>query len=149
MKKRGPLPPTYFLIRLLLAIALHFVLPLTKLINPPYSYAGVLLIGIGIWLNIWADCLFKVKNTTVKPFEKTTYFIQEGPFRFSRHPMYLGMVIILVGVAILLGSVSPFICPLSFFITISIFFIPQEEKTLEKTFGQDFINYKRRVRCWI
>ena len=149
MKKRQPLPPTYFLIFLLLAIVLHFVLPLIKLIYPPYNFTGVLLIGIGIYLSIWADRLLKVKNTTVKPFEKTTYFIQEGPFRFSRHPMYLGMVIILVGVAILLGSISPFICSLGFFITMNIIFIPQEEKILKEAFGQDFINYKRRVRCWV
>jgi len=104
MKKRGLLPPTYFLIFLLLAIALHFVLPLVKLIYSP---------------------------------------------RFTRHPTYLGMVVILVGVAILLGSISPFICPFGFFIAMSIVFVPQEEKALKKTFGQDFINYKRRVRCWV
>ena len=143
------MPPTYFLVCLLLAITLHFALPFAKLIYPPYNYVGVLFIGIGTWLNIWADCLFKTKNTTVKSFKKTTYFIQEGPFRFTRHPMYLGMVIILVGVAILLGSISPFICPFGFFIAMSVVFIPREEKALEKAFGQAFTNYKRRVRCWI
>ena len=149
VKKKAPLPPTYFLLCLLLAIVLHFVLPLVKIIYPPYNYTGVLFIGMGIWIIIWTDRLFKVKNTTVKPFEKATCFIQEGPFRFTRHPMYLGMIIILVGVAILLGSISPFICPIGFFIAMSIVFIPQEEKALEETVGQDFIYYKRRVRCWI
>ena len=149
MKRKGPLPPTYFLMCLLCAIVLHYILPLAKLSYPLYNYAGVLLIGIGIWLNIWADRLFKVKNTTVQPFGKTTYFIQEGPFRFTRHPMYLGMVILLVGVAILLGSISPFICPFVFFIIMRSIFIPKEEKALEETFGQDFINYKRHVRRWI
>jgi protein-S-isoprenylcysteine O-methyltransferase Ste14 len=149
MKKGKILPPTYFFICLLLAIVLHFILPVKKLISTPYNYVGILLIGIGIWLNIWADRLFKNKNTTVKPFEKSSSLIEEGPFVFSRNPMYLGMVIILSGVAVLLGSIMPFIMPVAFFILISVAFIPQEEKALEETFGQSFIEYKKRVRCWL
>jgi len=147
--KRKPLPPTYFIIYLLLAIGLHFVLPITKLIHSPYNYIGILLIGIGIWLNIWADGLFKKKTTTVKPFEKSAYLIEEGPFLFSRHPMYLGMVAILLGVAVLLGSITCFIAPVGFFITMNVAFIWHEEKALKETFGQRFIDYKKRVRRWL
>ncbi len=147
--KRKPLPPTYFIIYLLLAIGLHFVPPITKLIYSPYNYIGILLIGIGIWLNIWADGLLKKNNTTVKPFEKSTCLIEEGPFLFSRHPMYLGMVAILSGVAALLGSITCFIAPVGFFITMDVVFIPREERALEKTFGQKFLDYKKRVRRWL
>ena len=149
MKKSGILPPTYFYVFLLLAIGLHFLLPLKKFIVTPYNYIGILLIGIGIWFNIWADRLFKNKKTTVKPFEKSSFLIEEGPFIFTRNPMYLGMVIILLGVAVLLGSFSPFLMPVAFFVLISITFIPQEEKALEETFGQSFVEYKKRVRRWL
>jgi len=63
--------------------------------------------------------------------------------------MYLGMVVILIGAAILLGSISAFISPFVFFIIMNGTFIPHEEKALEEAFGQDFVDYKRRVRCWI
>jgi len=149
MEKRKLLPPAYFLIYLLVAIGLHFALPIAKLVCAPYNYTGILLIGIGIWLNIWADGLFKKKTTTVKPFEKSAYLTEEGPFLFSRHPMYLGMVAILSGVAILLGSIMCFIAPVGFFITMNVAFIPYEEKALEETFGQRFIDYKKRVRRWL
>ncbi|MCK4673135.1 DUF1295 domain-containing protein, partial [candidate division WOR-3 bacterium] len=123
MNKRKLEPPTYFLIYLLLTIGLHFILSVMQLIYAPYRFIGILLLGIGIWLNMWADGLFKKKNTTVKPFEKSSALILEGPFRFSRHPMYLGMVIALLGVAIILGSLITFLVPIAFFITMQIVFI--------------------------
>jgi len=142
-------PPIYFLIYLLLTIGLHFILPVIQLIHTPYKFIGILLLGIGIWLNMWTDGLFKKKNTTVKPFEKSSALILEGPFRFSRHPMYLGMVIVLLGVAIILGSLITFLVPIAFFITMQIVFIRHEEKALEQTFGQEYLDYKNRVRCWL
>jgi len=120
-----------------------------QLIYAPYRFIGILLLGIGIWLNMWTDGLFKKKNTTVKPFEKSSALILEGPFRFSRHPMYLGMVIALLGVAIILGSLITFLVPIAFFITMQIVFIRHEEKALEQTFGQEYLDYKNRVRCWL
>ena len=149
MKKRQALPPTYFIIYLLLVIGLHFILPIMQLIYFPYKYSGILLMGIGIWLNLWADGLFKRKDTTVKPLEKSSALILEGPFRFSRHPMYLGMVVGLLGVAIILGSLIAFLVPIAFFITMHIVFIRCEEKALEQVFGQEYLDYKKRVRCWL
>ncbi|MCK4233582.1 isoprenylcysteine carboxylmethyltransferase family protein [candidate division WOR-3 bacterium] len=143
MNKRRLEPPTYFLIFLLLAILLHFVLPIIRVINSPYKYIGIALLVFGIWLNLWADGLFKRKNTTVKPFEKSSALILEGPFRFSRHPMYLGMVVGLLGVAIILGSLIAFLVPIAFLITMHIVFIRHEEKALEQTFGQEYLDYKK------
>jgi protein-S-isoprenylcysteine O-methyltransferase Ste14 len=71
MKKRKPLPPTYFVIYLLLAIVLHFAVPQTKLRRGFYNHLGVLLVAVGIWLNLWADRLLKKEKTTVKPFEQS------------------------------------------------------------------------------
>lgn len=149
MKQSKLLPPTYFFIYLLLTIGLHFIVPIMQLIYAPYRFIGILLLGIGIWLNMWTDGLFKKKNTTVKPFEKSSALILEGPFRFSRHPMYSGMVIALLGVAIILGSLITFLVPIAFFITMQIVFIRHEEKALEQTFGQEYLDYKNRVRCWL
>ncbi len=147
--KKKILPPTYFLIFLVISIGLHFILPIKKFITSPYKYFGILLIGAGIWLNMHADSLFKNKHTTVKPFEKSGVLIEKGPFILSRNPMYLGMVIILLGASVLLGSITPFIAPVVFFIILDVVFIPEEEKSLEETFGQNFIEYKKHVRRWL
>lgn len=148
-EKKRLLPPAYLKISLILAMGLHFILPIVQLVHSPYRYIGILLVGIGIWLNVWADGLFKRRATTVKPFEESSALILDGPFRFSRHPMYLGMVVGLLGVAFILGSLVAFFMPVLFFIIMSIAFIPYEEKAMEETFGKDYLDYKVHVRPWI
>ncbi len=149
MDKKRILPPTYLCIYLLLCIALHFLLPIKQIIPFPHRYIGVFLIVIGLWLNIWADGIFKKRKTTVNPFEESTAFVMDGPFKFSRHPMYLGMVVLLLGVAIVLGSLITFVIPLGFFMNMEIAFISVEEDAMEKAFGQEYLNYKKRVRRWV
>ena len=96
MKKRKIMPPTYLVILLILEIILHFIFPVWNFINRPYKYSGSIIILLGIVLNIWADQIFKKENTTVKPGEKSVKLIDYGPFKISRHPMYLGMLMILL-----------------------------------------------------
>ncbi len=143
------MPPTYFIILLLLSAGFHFIFPVFKFIFPPYNYLGIGLIIFGIVMNLWADFLFKRKWTTVKPEEMPAVFITAGPFRLSRHPMYAGMASVLAGTAIFLGSLSPFIFPLLFIIIIEKLFIPGEEKNLGKKFGGEYFAYQKRVRRWL
>jgi len=147
--KNKILPPTYFLISLALIIGLHFIFPITKIISSPYNWLGILLIVFGGVINFWTDNIFKKEKTTVNPYEKPSILIVSGPFRFSRHPMYLGMVVILLGVAVLLGSLTTFIFPIIFIILMQILFIPTEEKNLEIAFGYKYLDYKKKVRRWI
>jgi len=147
--KKKVMPPTYFIILLLLSIGLHFISPIKRLIYSPYTYLGIILIIFGIAINIWSDSLFKKSKTTVKPYENPTKFETSGPFRISRHPMYLGMVAVLLGVAILLGSLITFVFPILFIVLMEILFIPPEEKNLERVFGNEYTTYKNKVRRWI
>lgn len=150
MKKTKKIfPPTYFIILLLLSIGLHFIFPIKKIIFPPYAYFGWILIIFGAVLNIWTDSLFKKGKTTVKPFEKPTELIIKGPFKISRHPMYLGMVAVLLGVAILHGTLIIFIFPVIFIVLSEKLFIPYEENNLKEVFGENYIYYKNRVRRWL
>jgi protein-S-isoprenylcysteine O-methyltransferase Ste14 len=148
-KQKTYIAPGISLVFLIAGLILNIFLPIKKVIKPPYNYLGVFLIVLGVWPNIWADRLFKMRNTTVNPFEKTVYLIKDGPFRLSRHPMYLGMLITVLGTAVLMGSLSPFICVLGFFIVISRFFMPHEEKAMQEAFGEEYIKYKEHVRRWI
>ena len=142
-------PPTFFIILLLLSMGFHFVFPIFQFVLFSYKYIGVVLIVFGIAINLWADSLFKKKQTTVKPDEMPNFFIDYGPFKFSRHPMYLGMLSILGGTAIFLGSLITFIFPAIFTILMERMFIPMEEKNLEKRFGNKYLSYKKRIRRWI
>jgi len=143
------LPPTVFYALLLVSIASHFAVPIITLIRPPYSFLGVPIIIFGAGLNLWADSLFKKRNTPVKPTEMPVSFVTNGPFRISRHPMYLGMAAILLGVAVVLGSILPLAFPILFLALMERLFIPREEANLERAFGDDYRAYKKRVRRWI
>lgn len=143
------LPPTYFFFCLIIAIALHFLLPIKQIINSPYNWLGFLFLIIGGVLNIWADQIFKKSQTTIKPSEKPTTFIQTGPYKFSRNPMYLGVSSLLLGIGFILGSVTSFVGFILFIILIEVIFIPEEEKNLQAQFGEEYEAYKQKVRRWI
>lgn len=96
-----------------------------------------------------ADAAFKKAQTTVKPFEISTALITTGVFRISRHPMYFGMVLILFGISILMGSLAPLIITATFAILMELVFVRTEEKMLEKQFGLAWAAYKNKVRKWV
>jgi protein-S-isoprenylcysteine O-methyltransferase Ste14 len=84
----------------------------------------------------------------VKPFQDSTCLITGGMFSYSRNPMYLGFVSILIGIATLFGSLSPcFVVPL-FVILMDRIFIQVEEHMLEVQFGLSWLEYKAKVGCW-
>ncbi len=143
------MPTTYFIALTALSIGMHFLYPIKKILYPPFTYLGYLLIIIGIIINLWTDRLFKKTYTTVKPFKDPTVLLTSGPFRISRHPMYLGMVSILLGVAIIHGTIITFLFPILFAIIMEFLFIPFEEKNLERLFGVQYLDYKKKVRRWI
>ena len=103
MKTKQILPPTYVLIALVVMLVLHFIFPGIKLIALPWNLLGLIPLVIGVALNLIADSAFRKAGTTVKPFQESTTLLTDGVYRISRHPMYLGFVLILIGVAILLG----------------------------------------------
>ena len=142
-------PPTYFIIYLLLSIVLHFVMPVAQLISPPLNYSGIVLILLGIILNIWADQLYKKNQTEISPDKKPKVFVKNGPYHYSRNPMYLGIIMILGGASVILGSIISFIGPILFYITIELKFIGIEEKNMNEVFGKEFEEYKQTVRKWI
>jgi len=148
MKKRFN-PPAYLFIILILEIIFYFIFPIGKFIKYPYNYIGVVIIVIGVLINLWGDWIFKKEKTTIKPDEKSDKIIDYGIFRISRNPMYLGMFMILFGIAIVLGNVLSFIFPIVFIMIIEKLFIPIEEKNMEKRFGKRYLQYKSKVRRWI
>jgi protein-S-isoprenylcysteine O-methyltransferase Ste14 len=149
MNNERTLPPVYLFISLAGMVLLNLFLPVYHMIPYPWNATGIIPLACGMVLNIIADRAFKQSGTTVKPFEASTTLVTSGAFRYSRNPMYLGMVLILIGVAFLLGSLSPFIISPLFTITMDRAFIVAEEKMLEGHFGDKWRQYKASVRRWI
>lgn len=149
MSNNKVLPPSCLFIALATMVLLHFFIPVYRLIPYPWNAAGLVLLAVGIALNISADRTFTAHGTTVKPFEESSTLVTSGVFSYSRNPMYLGMVLMLTGVAVLLGAASPFIIIPVFAITLNRLFITAEESMLAKRFPDTWKQYSSRVRRWL
>jgi protein-S-isoprenylcysteine O-methyltransferase Ste14 len=79
----------------------------------------------------------------------STALVQHGLYRWSRNPMYLGAVLLVAGVAVLLGSLSPLVVVIAFFVVLQEVFIRREERLLEQTFGERYRIYRTSVRRWL
>jgi protein-S-isoprenylcysteine O-methyltransferase Ste14 len=149
MNRSKMLPPTYLLIAIVVMIMLHFVFPLMTVISLPWNLLGIIPLVVGVVINIVANNAFQIVKTTIKPFEESTALVTSGIYQVSRNPMYLGFVLILTGIAILLGSLIPYgVIPI-FMILIERNFIRLEEQGLEQKFGQQWLAYRQQVRRWL
>ena len=148
-KTRGPLPPVILLAFLLLQFALHKWLPVAALLPAPWKYLGIVFIVAGVSIVVLPATAFSRAGTTVIPFHESSALVTGGLFQLTRNPMYVGMVLVLFGVAILLGTLTPFVAPLLFVPTLNTRVIRHEEAMLEEKFGSDYDAYKAKVRRWI
>jgi protein-S-isoprenylcysteine O-methyltransferase Ste14 len=149
MKAIKVIPPIYFYLCLLVMIPLHFVVPGMRVFGWPWRLLGALPLVLGSALAIVADSAFKRVGTSVQPLGKTTTLVTTGMFRISRHPMYLGFVLVLLGTAMLLGSLTPFIVASAFAVFIDAVFVRFEERKMEDQFGEAWLEYKGKVRRWL
>ncbi len=142
-------PPTYLLIAIIVAVLLNFVLPVMTLIPSPWTLLGVVPLVLGLVINLNADGSFHKANTAVCPFEISSALVTSGPYRFTRNPMYLGFVLILLGVTILMGSLTPYVTVLAFALLMDRMFIRMEERKLAVRFGLQWDDYKHHTRRWL
>jgi protein-S-isoprenylcysteine O-methyltransferase Ste14 len=141
MKGKKVLPPTYLWVAIAIMLAFNFLLPLTKIIAWPWNLLGIIPLACGIALNLIADNAFRMARTTVKPFEESTALVTSDVFRISRHPMYLGFVLALIGIAVGLRSLTPYFIIPVFAVLMDRVFIQVEERMLEEKFGQAWLDY--------
>ena len=142
-------PPIYLFFSIVVMVLLHFLLPGMKVLALPWNLLGIIPLALGIGLNLVADNSFKKHKTTVKPIEEPKALITSGPFLVSRHPMYLGFALVLFGIAVLMGSLTPHVVVFVFGVFMDVVFVGFEEKKLAETFGEAWFDYRRKVRRWI
>jgi protein-S-isoprenylcysteine O-methyltransferase Ste14 len=143
------LPPLVFLIATLLMLLLHRFWPAVQIISTPFRWFGLLLLLAGIGISAWHKRLFHRIGTNIYTFDEPGKLVTEGMFRISRNPMYLGFVLALFGTSIVLGSLTPLIIVLSFIVLTDRWYIAFEEKAMLRKFGDQYLDYQKRVRRWI
>ena len=141
-------PPTYFLIAFIMAAIPHFFLAQTNIILFPFNWLGLVPLLLGFLLISQARDELE-KYDTPHNFSPSTILVKSGVFNFSRNPMYLGMILTLVGIAILFQNPFSLLAPAFFFLVIELKFIPFEEEKMTAEIGESYLQYKQNVRRWL
>ena len=128
---------------------LEALLPVALPKNIWTDYLGWGLIDAGVLLMLWAGLLMLWRKTTVNPYGKPAKLLEEGPFRFSRNPIYLADSLIYLGIALLWASLWPWLLFPAVIVTMQRGVIVHEERLLTQLFGEDYRAYCARVRRWL
>ncbi|HZP18710.1 MAG TPA: isoprenylcysteine carboxylmethyltransferase family protein [Bauldia sp.] len=145
-------PPALFIGGLVIGYVLDLIrhVPIAP---PEWSLAVRILGGVaalaGIALGIAALGLFRRAGTPPEPWETTTRLVFDGPYRFTRNPMYLGMAALLVGLGLVGNSLWPVIAVVPAILLLRTQVIAREEAYLQRKFGAEYLAYKSRVRRWL
>jgi protein-S-isoprenylcysteine O-methyltransferase Ste14 len=144
-------PPLIFFFCLIAGGVLHFLFKATLGGLPEIlrTACGVTLALISGIVAVWSFIVLKQHNTPFNPYKATTSIVQRGPFRLTRNPMYLSLVLLMAATAFLANAFSFVIMILIFMITIDRGVIRPEEIYLEKKFGGEYTAYKTKVRRWL
>jgi protein-S-isoprenylcysteine O-methyltransferase Ste14 len=143
-------PPIALLIAFVLGFALDWLYPLPFVPSSiPRVLTGGAVFAAGFALAIWAIVTIRRAGTQVETTKPTTAIVTGGPFRFTRNPIYTGMLLGLVGLAIgfdslwILGALIPF------YLVIRYGVVAREEAYLERKFGDVYLGYRSQVRRWL
>ena len=147
------LPPLWFCLFLGAALLLHEYHPATRVFDISSSMsiiAGVVIFTIGFALSMRASNIFALEKTEILPTSPSNKaLVVRGPYRYSRNPMYLGLVIELLGIALYVGTLPMFVATAAMFAVVSLVFVPYEEEKLLRIFGEKYSAYKASVRRWL
>lgn len=149
MKGFPDLPPLWLVLFMAIAWALARFGPLAAAQSVGLQSLGIIVALAGLGLICWSALWFWRKRTTIEPHHMPGVLIVEGPYRLSRNPIYLGMVLILAGEVLWIGAVSPLVLPPIYLIVLTKRFAIPEEVVLLSTFGEEARAYLTATRRWI
>lgn len=146
-------PPLIPLLMVLLGVGLNRVWPIDLGFALPtperYWLGGVIVSSAVLGLGFWSVSLFRRGGQSENPWKPTPHIEERGPFRLTRNPMYLQMVLVCLGLAIILMNWWVFaLTPVCGWLLQRLAILP-EEAYLERKFGEAYLSYKRRVRRWL
>ncbi len=143
------LPPVYFVGSLAAMFFFDRVVPGATLVRTPATLSGVLPVVVGFALVVATVDTLRRHGTAVRPSKPPTVLVTAGTFRVSRNPIYLGMIMMLSGAAVLLGSATPFCIVAAFAWWMHTRFVRFEEAVLFGRFGGEYRRYQADVRRWM
>jgi protein-S-isoprenylcysteine O-methyltransferase Ste14 len=142
-------PPLIYLLPLLLGLVLDRRAHVPFLPRGVARVLGWPLVGGGMALAAWFARTMRRADTPIDPREPVSNLATDGPFRYSRNPAYLSLAMIYAGIAVLRNALWAILLLPLVLIVIQREVIGREERYLERTFGEEYQDYKARVRRWV
>ena len=144
-------PPLIFLGLVVIGPLLDRFLGLAPLnIARPVQIVLVLvLVASGLAVVLAAMRRFARAGTRVEPWAPSSAIVSDGIYRFTRNPMYVGMALVMLGLALIIGSPASLVMVIVALLIVDRFVIRREEAYLEAKFGADYLDYRTRVRRWL
>ena len=144
-------PPVYGLLTAISIWWLDKLLPAFSLLPSTVKPLGIFIMLCGFCLDLMALMQFARQHTSVNPLhpDKADHIVITGLYRYTRNPMYLGMLIALCGWCIYIGNIASFACLPVFVWLLTRMQIQAEERILSEKFGQPYTDYLNQIRRWI
>jgi protein-S-isoprenylcysteine O-methyltransferase Ste14 len=142
-------PPLIYLVFFLVGVGLQRFVPVPPLPIGAARVVGGVLALLWVLLTAWSFRRFWSAGTSVIPVRPTTALVVEGPYRFTRNPMYVGLLLLYTGVACWFGLVWPLLLAPVLVWVIGVWVIAREERYLDRKFGQEYRQYRSQVRRWL
>ena len=144
-----PWPPVLLGLSILAGWALGELVPIEVASSAFAQFTGLGFIAVALAIDVWASLTFRKARSTALPHRGTDALVTEGPFQYSRNPIYLGNLLILGGIGLLLASIwhIALVAPLGLVLTRVA--IAREEAHLYAKFPQQWAQYSSQVRRWI
>jgi len=138
-------PVIIFLFFLFANLPLYILLPKVHFIPAPFNFFGLVVILLGLIINLSADHLLRKNHSFQGESRHPKKLVFYGIYKFLRHPMYTGMVIVLIGFVLFFNSIALFILPFVFSMHIIFFTIPYEERQLMTLFPKEYPLYQKKT----
>jgi protein-S-isoprenylcysteine O-methyltransferase Ste14 len=143
-------PPIAWALAFAAGLGLDWLYPLPFVpASVPGGWIGGAVFAAAFALAIWAIVTIRKAGTAVETVKPTTTIVASGPFRFTRNPIYLGMILGQIGLAIAFNSLWILVALVPFFFLLRYGVVAREEAYLERKFGDVYLGYKSRVRRWL
>lgn len=144
-------PPYLVFLGLIISFLLEFLVYRNQIFDNSiiFRFLGIILTITAILLFVKSVRIFNLRKEKIHPRSISTQIFKDGPFQFSRNPIYLAMFVLLIGVGLTLNSFWFLYSGLVVAIMIHYGVIIPEENYLEKEFGKDYLEYKKTVRRWL
>ena len=142
-------PPLIYLVPLILGLLFQPWHPIAVVGHRAAAPRGVSFLVLGLVCHLSAVLTLRQARTSPKPWRPTTAVVKTGPYRFTRNPIYLGFSLVYISVGFWVNALWPFVLLPLVLLVVQVGVITREEAYLERHFGNEYREYRQRVRRWL